>query len=238
MSIENYLTNKKRQKALESGELKDIILSTTETLTEQIMGELKPKILKEVEDKVNSTIYDLTKNVKKGDTGKKGDSITGPQGEQGPAGKSIIGQAGPQGLEGKSIKGEPGNNGKDGSPDTPDEIATKLNTLKEKVNIKVIKGLEDIIRLLQRQIREAKKSGGSSGGGGMGNVLHERFTTSSATATVTLKNKVAADSNAIWVYYNGQQIQKDTHYTISGTVITLLETLADNTHINVVYIRT
>jgi hypothetical protein len=47
----------------------------------------------------------------------------------------------------------------------PEAIADKLNTLKEKIEIKVIKGLRDELTNLRRAIKD-KKGGGQIGGGG------------------------------------------------------------------------
>ncbi len=82
----------------------------------------------------------------RGDVGPQGKSIVGPvgpQGEpshvpgpigpQGPEGKSIVGPIGPQGPEGKTVVGPQGKQGpvgKDGSPDKPEEIVTKLQSVK------------------------------------------------------------------------------------------------------------
>lgn len=128
-------------------------------------------------------------------------------------------------------------NGKDGSPDTPDEIATKLNTLEQKVEIKAIKGIEDIIRKLQMSIREAKRSGGKLGSGGMGNWVHQVFNTSSATTSVTVDNNIAAGGNAIIVRYQGQMLAHGQQYTVSGKTITFTFALEDDTFIDITYVR-
>jgi len=131
-----------------------------------------------------------------------------------------------------------GIDGKDGSPDKPIEIADKLNTLKEKVEQSVIKGLEERFAVLKQNIREAKKGGGSKGGGGMGNVVTESFSVSSATTSITLANGVASGGNAIWLNFQGQQQQRSVHFTSNGGAnIPLLFTPDDNTYIDVIYIR-
>jgi len=125
--------------------------------------------------------------------------------------------------------------------DKPIEIASKLNTLTEKVEKNVIIGLTDEIKKIWAEIRESRriKKGGGSGGGGMGNIQHEEFSTSSATTTVTTAYKVAGNGTALWVYYNGQFLMKGTHYTVSAAskTITFLFTLQDSTKISVTYIR-
>ena len=73
----------------------------------------------------------------------------------------------------------------------------------------------------------------------MGNVITQSFSVSSATTTITLSSGVASGGSAIWLNYNGQQQQKDIHFTSTGgTTITLLFTPTDNTYIDVIYIRT
>jgi len=120
--------------------------------------------------------------------------------------------------------------------DTPEQIAKKLNTLDEKVDWTVIKGLKKIIENLNKAIRE--KGATKSGGGGMGLPVHQSFSTSSSTTTITLSNNVAANSNALWIFYNGQFLVKGNHYTISGKIVTLTFTPQDSTNIDVTYIRT
>lgn len=78
-------------------------------------------------------------------------------------------------LQGRSGKhgapGLPGKDGiteviyRDGSPDTPEQIAEKINSLQEKIDVKSIKGLVQLIQNLKRAIQE-KKHGGDIGGGG------------------------------------------------------------------------
>lgn len=94
---------------------------------------------------------------KDGADGKDGESIVGPKGKDGIDGKNgkdgKDGKEGPKGKDGKDGKsgkngkdGTDGKDGKNGSPDTPKQIATKLNTLTNAVDAKVIKGLEKYIK--------------------------------------------------------------------------------------------
>lgn len=123
--------------------------------------------------------------------------------------------------------------------DEPETIATKLNTLTDKMEPSVIIGLKDWMKKVQKRL---EKGGGASAssGGGMGNVTHENTSTSSATTTVTTVYKIAANGNALWLYYNGQLLMKGTHYTVGSDqkTITFLITLDDSTNVSVVYIRT
>lgn len=171
----------------------------------------------------------------KGDRGEKGDSIKGEQGKEGKDGRD--GKNGERGAEGKGGKdGKEGKDGKDGSPDKPLEVAEKLNTLEEKIEQKVIKGLEKRFKDLIALMRE--KKGGGSTGGGMGKWVHQQTAVSSVTTTVTLSYNVAANSNAILVRYQGQLLAHNVQYTISGKIITLLFTPENSTYIDATYVRT
>ena len=120
----------------------------------------------------------------KGDKGDKGESVQGPPGPQGPRGnKPVAGVDYRLPQDGYTPKkhvdyfdGEPGAQGepgKDGSPDEPLEIAEKLNTTKESVDMSVIKGLEKALEIIRQTIRE--KMGSSSNkkprAGGGGNIV-------------------------------------------------------------------
>lgn len=81
-----------------------------------------------------------------GDKGERGFSLAGPpgpqgkEGKEGPPGKTAIGPPGPPG---ESIIGPPGPSGTDGSPDTPEEVRGKLQSLKgeERLDASAIKNL-------------------------------------------------------------------------------------------------
>jgi hypothetical protein len=122
--------------------------------------------------------------------------------------------------------------------DKPIVIAEKLNTLIEKVEPSVIKGLLKRFQMLEKSVRD-RKGGGSTGGGGMGNVQHENYATTSATTSITTSYKIAGNGTALWVFYNGQQLFKGTHYTVGSDqkTITFLIALEDSTNISVTYIR-
>ena len=195
-----------------------------ETIREGLQDILKEKIGKDGIAKLKGERGTDGDSIK----GDKGDSVKGDMGEKGERGD--IGDKGEDGIKGKD-----GENGKDGSPDKPLEIAEKLNTLTEKVDIGVIKGLGKEIKNLFREVR---KKGGGGGGGGLGNVVHESFSTGTGTTTVTLSNNIAANGFAIWAYYEGQFIVRGTHYTQSGKVLTLTFTPDADSNIDTVYIRT
>src|SRR3990167_2455517 len=129
-------------------------------------------------------------------------------------------------------------------PSLPEELSAvqvrdKLETLegKEKLNINSIFLLQEELNKLKAQI--GKGTGG--GGGGLSRmalqlalgkiIKHQAFSTSSATTTLTLNDKVAGDV-ALWLRYNGQVLVHGTHYTVSGTLVSLLFTPDDDTNIN------
>ncbi len=127
------------------------------------------------------------------------------------------GDAGPAGKDGSS-----GPAGKDGSPDSPQDIATKLNTLTGAVDMSVIKGLQEMFANMQRVFNQRERGGGSPGGGGMGNPQHERFNVTTATSTITLVYKIAAQGEAIMAgRYQGQVLDKDVHYTVGNDYKTI-----------------
>lgn len=134
---------------------------------------------------------------------------------------------GPQGIQGIA-----GKDGKDGSPDTPQEIADKLNTTTDLVEMKVIKGLDQRLKSLQ-------KAGKGSKGGGIGNTQHETKNVSSATTTVQTTYAIAGAGYAITAFYQGQFIARGTHYTVGSDfrTLTLLFTPDDSTAIDLVYTR-
>lgn len=212
-------------------EMKEMISKKKQEL-DDYQTKLENQFKKEVESLLGSDKVSLYKG-EQGEMGFPGRN--GKDGKDGKPGKD--GRSGKNGLHGRD--GVNGKDGKDGSPDRPQEIATKLNTLTEAVERKVIKGLDTYLRNLERSIKD-KGGRASKQGGGMGNVMHKNFSTSSATTTVTTNNKVAAGGNAHWVYYNGQLLFKDTHYTVGSDhrTFTFLITLQDNTNVSILYIRT
>lgn len=110
--------------------------------------------------------------------------------------------------------------GKDGSPDTPEQIADKINTLEEKIEQKTIKGLAIMFRNLQNSIREAGRK--TIQGGGMGNVIVETpsgtVDGSNRTFTLTTQPK----TNALILTVNGQVQRINIDFTINGKIITML----------------
>ena len=129
--------------------------------------------------------------------------MEGPQGRQGAKGDT--GPAGKNGKDGKD--GKDGNDGKDGK-----DGKAGLNG-------------------------KDGKDGKDGSGGGVGHlalqfamaklIKHQKFSTSSATTTLTLTNTVAGNV-CIWFRYNGQMLHLGDQYTLSGTTITFTFTPDDD----------
>lgn len=238
-NIKNILTKSKNKKLLADN---PTIRSVVELIVDELKDELVTTITAELELAGGKDGLPGSQG-ERGESGEQG--IEGKPGENGTDGQNgALGERGELGMPGEDgVDGNPGKNGKDGkngSPDKPQAIVDKLNTLTGKVEPSVIKGLEKMILQLGRSIQEVKriKSKGG-GGGGMGNVLHEAFSLTGATSSVTLSSDVATSGFAIWVYFNGQAVSRNDSagYSISGNVITLNFTPDNGTFLDVIYIR-
>lgn len=125
---------------------------------------------------------------------------------------------------------------------TGEEIVDKLNVLKGKIDISVIGGLEDTLKDITKAIRDKQRGGNGSGksGGGMGNWIHQQFSLTTSTASVTLSSKVAAGGTAIMVRYQGQLLAHAVQYTVSNSTksVTLQGLTPENgTFLDVTYVR-
>ena len=110
---------------------------------------------------------------------------------------------------------------KDGSPDKPEQIARKLNTLKEEVNPEVIRGwkaLEQKIKNLSFGSKKERKNLGGHGGDSTGSGVSVETPTgavnqSNVTFTVSATPK--------WIVADGIIYFSGTGYSIVGLVITM-----------------
>lgn len=136
----------------------------------------------------------------------------------------------------KGEKGDMGAKGKDGSPDTPEQIAIKVNILEEKIEQKTIKGLRLELQNIHQSIRE-KKGGGS--GGGMGNWVTEQpsGTINGSNMTYTITSNVSGGGKAIILLYQGQVQEYGTHFTVSGKTITMTFAPETGTTLFAMYVR-
>ena len=119
-----------------------------------------------------------------------------------------------------------------------DTLVTKLESLEDDARLdkSAIKGLDEEFA----SIRALPRGGGGTSQIGVQAAIaklfkNQSFSTSSATTTSTLSNKVL---NNIWMFlrYNGQMLQYGTHYTVSGTTITYLFTLDDSSTVEASYV--
>lgn len=245
-TLKEAIAKKERELNKSNGDVTAFILERVDQIVEAKTNELKTEILSSINDEIKSAIADIKSKMQKGDPGLPG--------LRGPKGDSIKGEPGPIGPKPKAGKDYPiPQNGKtpkvgvdffiptpipgpSGSPDKPIEIVDKLNKTKELVEPYVIRGLESWKKNISGSIRE--KSGKS--GGGMGNWLHQNTATSSATTTVTITTKVAANGYAMLVRYNGKLLAHNVDYTLNNTthVITFVGfTLDDNSFVDVTWVR-
>lgn len=194
---------------------------------------------------ISTSIYnDLVKRIdahaakfKDGKDGAPGkdSTVPGPKGDKGDKGDR--GEPGPAGKDGRD-----GNNGTDAPYLTAEDVRNRLEVLEgdERLDKSAVKGIDEIEKEIARVAALPRGSGGGLSQLALQHALsklikHETFTTSSATTTVTLANKVAGGV-VIWLRYNGQMLNHTEHYTISGKLVTFTFTLADDTQVEATYI--
>lgn len=193
----------------------------------EIIRSQKQEIIDEVAKKTDKLpVTELLKGIPqiKGEKGDKGDQgeigFKGDTGDQGIKGNDSIIQ-GPKGDIGeKGMDGINGKKGKDGSSDTAEQIATKVNTLEDKIERKTIKGLENEFLKLYKEISgiaRFNKATKQSSGGGMGNTQHQVFNISSGTTSVTTTFPIAGAGNAIFNFtYENARLEMTNHYTVGS----------------------
>jgi hypothetical protein len=168
------------------------------------------------------------------------DGIDGATGPMGPAGRDgIDGRDGINGIDGKTPSPEEVaalvmNQLPKAEELKPDAIVDKVNAAETKINLSAIAGLEERINNFLGRLAREQRGGG---GGGMGNVIHESFTMNGSDTSVTLANNVAAGGNAIWIRYQGQSQDMDTHFTVSGKTVSFTFTPLNGKTISITYIR-
>lgn len=181
-------------------EIRDFV----EHLTSQKFQEIeafKESLLSDIASKINAIELQQGDKGEQGDMGKSGDlGEQGPKGDKGDLGAhGLSGKDGKPGKDGKSGKdgrngldgvdgkdGKNGKDGKDGSPDKPKDIAKKLNTLTEEVDISVIKGLSKSIENLRNYVREKGGSKQIHGGGNIVEYYDLSATLNGATKQFTI----------------------------------------------------
>ena len=172
-----------------------------------MMEESHKASMKDIEEKLKSSIAKTVKQIEK---------LRGPKGEQGYTPKKNVDYF----------------DGKQGSPDTPDQVVSKVIKSEKTLPLSKIDGLEKELAVI-KQIKGRK----GGGGGGMGNWVHQQFSTSSSTTSITLSSNVAANGTALLLRYQGQVLFHGSQYTVSGKVITFTFTLDNSTTVDATYVR-
>lgn len=218
----------------------EVLKAHINELVKQYVDEFKQEATQEIrrilEEKVGQDGLTTLKG-ERGYTAQKGVDYLTPE-EMAAIKAEITPQKGTHYFDGE--QGTPGTNGLNGingqdALHQPDRIATALNTLTEKIEIKVIKGLRKEIERLGKEIQAR----GGGGGGGGGNWQHESKSVTSATTTITTNFKIGGGGYAILGFYQGQMIVRGTHYTVGSDrkTLTLTFTPTDSATIDLVYQR-
>jgi len=165
--------------------------------------------------------------------------IVGPKGDKGDAIVGPIGPIGISGKDGESIIGPAGKDGKDGSPDTADQIADKINTLEEAIELETIKGLKAKLSDLEKKWTSRPMFGG----GGFSKMAMLQYFVDDETPTnsgddlnFTISH-APSPTSSLKVYRNGQRLKIGAlnDYTFSGYTITLLTALGASEILTVDY---
>jgi len=236
MGLKEAIRKNRTRTAAVNGDISSLVIQAAEHAVTEWIGDHKTEIFAHVDSVVEDTLSDLMRKTFKGPQGERG--MPGMKGEKGAQGN--VGPRGPQGAPGpmgpKGPQGIAGNPGKDGAADTAKQIAAKINSLEDVIEPKAIKGLSGALNNMRTALREKTAT---KANGGMGNVVHETKALTSATTSVTLSQKIAANGFAIWAYYQGQLVARGTHYTVSSDRKTLALTFTpdDNTNMDLIYMR-
>lgn len=231
------------------------LIDAGEAEIQKFLIQVEQEIRSEMSTRVEKVISDLfNENLVK---------FEGEQGEVGEIGE--IGPIGPRGEKGdQGISGQNGKDGRDGrdgidgkNADTteitklviaqlpideeekPEETARALETLSgdKRLDISAIKGLDKQLQNITKSVQSSSKG---KQGGGMGNAVHQSFSLTSATTSVILAQKIAANGYALWPYYEGALLVRGVGYTVANDhkTLNLLFTPEDGTNLDTIAIRT
>lgn len=214
-------------------DINDIILDGIERLFEQKWRELRPEVAKVASDEARALVAKIRgPQGPQGASGMDGATIRGPQGEKGLPGRD--------GEDGKdsNVPGPKGEPGKDGGPDNPKQIAEKLNTLTEVIDLNTIKGLMKYLEAMNKSVRE--KTAVMRGGGDIVQYKDLSASLNGVTKTFTIPNNrkiiQVIGSSTPFVF------RPTTDYTGSGTTtltftsaITASDSLATGQSLIVLY---
>jgi hypothetical protein len=127
------------------------------------------------------------------------------------------GKDGINGLNGSD--GSPGAPGRDGSPDTAEDIVSKLESLtgQNRLDVSAIKGLEDRLKL----IKPTPQTGFNYGALDLHLIDDETPTgTPNGVLRAFVLSRAPSPIGSLKVYVNGQRMRKTEDYTFSGSTIT------------------
>lgn len=112
-------------------------------------------------------------------------------------------------------------------PKLPEEIKAgqvrdKLETLKddERLDKSAIKGLDEEFKKMDTKISSSSRGGGGGGRAMRGSSFS--FSGNGSTTTFYLPTEVAGRGMFIFAHYQGQWLQKDVHYSLSGKTFNTL----------------
>ena len=119
-----------------------------------------------------------------------------------------------------------------GSPDSAEEIANKLETLKgsKRLHASAIWGLEKFIK---RGFDGLK--GSATVPSPQNWAKHESFSMDGVLTKVVLADGVGGGGNALIVRYMGQTLDMTTHYTVDGNTVNFTFTPDNNTTISITF---
>lgn len=167
-TLKDVIRKTKATESISPNDWRSLIIGVAQDLIREKLEAIESELLDSLSQTVSTVAREMVKEITgpRGPKGDKGDSIRGQEGPAGP--KPVVGvdykvpKDGKNGRDGVSKDGRDGKDGKDGSPDKPKEIAVKLNTLAEAVDISVIKGLSTYLKNLSSSARigSVKQKGG------------------------------------------------------------------------------
>jgi hypothetical protein len=137
-------------------------IDSANTFAGEKLSTLQEELKKKLESEL---VLEIDRQELKGDKGERGeDGKDGKNGKDGLNGKD--GKDGADGLDG--LNGKDGIDGKDGSPDTGEEIITKINDAESLINPEKVKGLAKDIKELKAKPPQIIETRIEQGGGGSG----------------------------------------------------------------------
>ena len=203
-------------------------LKSAGLITNKVLKDISKKEIpqpKEFPKEISVSLKGISVVTIKGDKGEKGDSIKGDKGDSikgdkgdpivGPRGiKGERGEDGRNGKDGQSITGPKGADGVDGSPDTGDEIISKINSSKTIIDAERVRGLVQLIRSMEDSIANYPLGGGGNRTGDI--TVETPPETPDSVITVFTVSKTPK-----WVVADGIQYFSGNGYTANAGSVTM-----------------